>query len=349
MLKEIKIGNTLIGANHPCFIIVEAGVNHNGNIKTALKMIDKAKEIGASAIKFQTFKAEQLAKKDAPKAAYQNLQTKKSETQFEMLKKLELSRDDTIEVFNYCRKIGIECFSTPYGIESAKMLKELNVSAFKIGSGDVDNLPLLRTIATFETPVILSSGMSNLGEVEDAITWLQEGGCKELILLHCVTSYPAKFEDVNLNILKTFQQAFDIPIGFSDHTPGIAIPIAAVALGAKVIEKHFTLDKNMQGPDHKASLEPAEMKAMIEGIRATEKSMGNPIKRVLPNELEIKAVARKSIVAKIDIPKGTILKEEMLTVKRPGKGISPKFWDLVIGQQTRVDLKKDQQLEWNMI
>ncbi len=348
-MKEVKIGKTLVGKNHPAFIIAEAGVNHNGDLATAYKMVDAAIEFGANAIKFQTFKAENLAQKDAPKAAYQKDLTDKDETQYDMLKKLELSKEDTKKVFGYCKDKTIECFSTPYGIESAKLLQELKTSAFKIGSGDVDNYPLLTMIAKLNTPVILSSGMSSLGDVEESIKWVREGGCDDILLLHCVTSYPAKFEDVHLRVLQTFQQAFDVLIGFSDHTPGIAVPIAAVALGAKVIEKHFTLDKNLPGPDHKASLEPQEMKAMIDGIRNVEASMGSPVKRLLSNEIPIKAVARKSITASIAIPKGTVLTEEMLTVKRPGKGISPKYWKIVLGQQTRIDIEIDQVITWDMI
>jgi len=348
-LKEVKIGKTLVGKKHPVFVIAEAGVNHNGELKTAYKMVDAAIKFGANAIKFQTFKAENLAKKDAPKAAYQKELTEKNETQYEMLKKLELSKDDTKKIFEYCKDKNIEYFSTPYGIESAKILKELKTSAFKIGSGDVDNYPLLKAMAKFGIPIILSSGMSSLGEVEDSIRWIREGGCEDIILLHCVTSYPAKFEDVHLRVLRTFQQAFDVPIGFSDHTPGIAIPIAAVALGAKCIEKHFTLDKNMPGPDHKASLEPHEMKAMIEGIRNVEASLGSPVKRLLPNEEPIKAVARKSITAVVKIKKGSIITEDMLTVKRPGSGISPKYWEIIIGQQARVDIEEDQIINWDMV
>ncbi|MHA1185403.1 MAG: N-acetylneuraminate synthase [Candidatus Heimdallarchaeota archaeon] len=348
-MKEVLIGKTLVGKNHPTFVIAEAGVNHNGDLAIAKKMVDAAIESGANAIKFQTFKAENLAKKNAPKAAYQKNLTDKDETQYQMLKKLELSKDDTKKIFSYCEKKAIECFSTPYGIESAKILQELKTSAFKIGSGDTDNYPLLKMIAKLNTPIILSSGMSNLGEVEASIRWVRDGGCEDIILLHCVTSYPAKFEDVHLRVLKTFQQAFDVIIGFSDHTPGIAIPIAAVALGAKVIEKHFTLDKNLPGPDHKASLEPQELKAMIDGIRDVEASLGSPIKRLLPNEIPIKAVARKSITASVDIPKGMIITEEMLTVKRPGKGISPRYWEIVIGQQARIDIEKDQVIGWDMI
>lgn len=348
-MKEFKIGKTKVGGDSPVFVIAEAGVNHNGDLNIAKEMVDAAVEFGASAIKFQTFKAEKLATKEAPKAEYQKELSQKEESQLDMLKKLELSKEETKDIFNYCEKKRIGYFSTPYGFETASILQELGTPAYKIGSSDIDNYPLLKQIAKYGKPVILSSGMSTLGEIVDSLNWLRDGGCKEIALLHCVTSYPAKFEDVNLRVLQTFQQAFDVPIGFSDHTLGIAVSLAAVALGAKLIEKHFTLDKNMVGPDHKASLEPEEMKSMIDGIRNIEKSLGSPVKRLLPSEIPIKEVARKSITAAKDIPKGTLITKAMLAVKRPGTGISPKYWKIIIGRKTKADIKKDEMISWKLV
>jgi len=263
---KTKIGDKLIGEEEPCFIIAEAGVNHNGSIELAKKLIDAAKDAGADAVKFQTFKTENVVVKDAQKAEYQK-ETTGEGSQYEMIKKLELTEEDFRELADYAKEKDIMFLSSPFDKESVDLLNELDVPAFKVGSGEITNLPLLRYIAKKEKPIILSTGMSTLGEIEEALDVIRSEGVEDIILLHCVSNYPARIEDVNLRALGTLKQAFKLPVGFSDHTLGITAPIAAVALGACVIEKHFTLDRNLPGPDHKASLEPEELKEMAKAIR----------------------------------------------------------------------------------
>ena len=344
---KIKIGNKLIGEEEPCFIIAEAGVNHNGSVELAKKLIDIAKEAGADAVKFQTFKAENVVIKHAEKAEYQK--TVKEESQYEMIKKLELAEEDFEELADYAKEKGILFLSSPFDKESVDLLYELDVPAFKVASGEITNFPLLKHIAKKEKPIILSTGMATLGEVEDALNVIRSEGVKDVILLHCVSNYPAAMEDVNLRAIETLKQAFKIPVGFSDHTLGITASIAAVALGACVIEKHFTLDRNLPGPDHKASLEPDELKEMVKAIKDVGTALGEGIKRPTKEEEEIKKVARRSIVAKVDIPKGAIITEEMLDVKRPGTGIDPKYLSFIIGRKTNKDIKKDKILIREMI
>jgi N,N'-diacetyllegionaminate synthase len=326
------------------FIIAEAGVNHNGSIEVAKKMIEIAKECGVDAIKFQTFKAENLVSKNAKKAEYQQKNTNKNETQFEMIKKLELSFGDFKELKNYCEEIGIMFLSTPFDFESIDFLDNLGLEIFKIPSGEITNLPYLRKIGKLRKKVILSTGMADLGEIEDALDVLINAGTKRenITILHCNTEYPTPYEDVNLLAMNTIREAFKVNVGYSDHTLGIEVPIAAVALGAKVIEKHFTLDKNMLGPDHKASLEPNELKEMIKAIRNIEMALGNGIKKPSKSELKNKEIARKSIVAKKDIKKGEVFSEDNLTVKRPGNGISPMRWNEIIGKIANKNYKKDE-------
>lgn len=323
-----------------CFIIAEAGVNHNGNINLAKKLVDKACEAGVDAIKFQTFKAENLVTKEAPKAEYQK-NTTGNGSQFEMLKKLELSFEDHISLKNYCTEKGIIFISTPFDFESVDLLEKIDVPIYKVSSGDLTNLPLLKYIANKNKPIILSTGMANLGEVEEAVEAIYKIGNKNLILLHCTSNYPTAYEDVNLRAMVTMKEAFKLPIGYSDHTIGIEVPIAAVTLGAKVIEKHFTLDKTMDGPDHVASLEPDKLKMMVDGIRNIEKAMGDGIKRCRKNEEKSKFVSRKSIVAKLDIKKGQVITKELLDYKRPSNGLSPEFTDQILGKKAKVEIKRD--------
>ena len=344
----IKIGNKLIGEEEPCFIVAEAGVNHNGSVELAKKLIDAAKDAGADAVKFQTFKAESVVVKDAQKAEYQK-ETTGEGSQYEMIKKLELTEEDFRELADYAKEKDIMFLSSPFDKESVDLLHELDVPAFKVGSGEITNLPLLRYIAKKEKPIILSTGMSTLGEIEEALDVIRSEGVEDIILLHCVSNYPARIEDVNLRAMGTLKQAFKLPVGFSDHTLGITAPIAAVALGACVIEKHFTLDRNLPGPDHKASLEPEELKEMAKAIREVEKALGNGIKKPTKEEEEIKKVARRSIVAKVDISKGAIITEDMLDVKRPGTGIEPKYLKFIIGRKTKEDIKKDEIISLKMI
>lgn len=330
------------------FIIAEAGVNHNGSMDLALKLVDAAKKAGADAVKFQTFKAEKLVKKDAEKAAYQKKNSGASESQYEMLKKLELSEKDFIELKAYCDSTGIMFLSSAFDEESAEFLNSIGMAMFKIPSGEITNLPYLRKIGSFGKPVILSTGMAYLEEIADAVAVFDVCGLprQKLSILHCSTEYPALFHEVNLKAMHTMFEAFKgVTIGYSDHTPGIEIPIVAVALGARVIEKHFTLDINMEGPDHKASLEPHELEAMISSIRHTEVSLGDGIKVPCNSEIPNREIVRKSIVAKIDIKKGEVFSSDNLTVKRPGKGLSPMMWDRIIGQTAKMDFKADAEIE----
>jgi len=325
-------------------IIAEAGVNHNGSLELAKRMIDAAKSAGVDYIKFQTFKAEKLVSINAGKANYQKKTTGTNESQFEMIKKLELDIDTHKELINYCRQKGIEFISTPFDLESIDLLYEIGVPFYKIGSGEITNYPYLKKIASKGLDIVLSTGMSNLGEVEAALNVLTDNGLEreQITLLHANTEYPTPYRDVNLKAMLTLKEAFKTKVGYSDHSLGIEVPIAAVAMGAQVIEKHFTLDRTMQGPDHKASLEPRELKEMVTAIRNIEKASGDGIKKPSPSESKNIAVVRKSIVAASDIKKGEIFTEKNITAKRPGNGISPMKWDEVVGTIAEKDYKKDE-------
>jgi N,N'-diacetyllegionaminate synthase len=329
------------------FIIAEAGVNHNGSLELAKKLVDVAAEAGADAVKFQTFKAEAVVSRFAPKAEYQKQTTDANESQLEMIKKLELSYEDFEGLFRYSQNRGIIFMSTPFDIESARFLKDLGVEIFKIASGEITNYPLLREIGSYGKEIILSTGMAKLGEIEEALELLTIFGTpkEKITVLHCNTEYPTPYEDVNLRAMLTIREAFKVKVGYSDHTLGIEIPVAAVALGACVIEKHFTLDKNLPGPDHRASLEPEELKAMVRAIRNVEKALGSGIKKPSPSELKNLPIARKSIVARRAIKKGEIFTEDNLTVKRPGTGISPMRWTEVLGRKAPRDFKQDEMIE----
>jgi len=325
------------------FIIAEAGVNHNGDINLAKKLIDVAVEAGVDAIKFQTWKTELLVTKEATQAQYQTQNTKIEESQYDMLKKLELSYEDFKDLKKYCDSKKIIFLSTADETTSADFLCELQ-DIFKIGSGEITNLPYLRHIGTLQKKVILSTGMATIGEIEAALDILIEAGTKkeDITVLHANTMYPTPYEDVNLNAMVTIGNTFDIAYGYSDHTLGIEIDIAAVTLGASVIEKHFTLDKTMLGPDHKASLEPDELKTMVNAIRNIEVALGSSIKKPSKSELPNKEVARKSIVAKKDIKKGELFAINNLTTKRPANGISPMLWDNLIGRIASKNYKEDE-------
>ena len=331
--------------NYPkTFIIAEAGVNHNGSPKLAKKMIDAAIDAHADAVKFQTFTANKIMCRSAQKADYQKQTSDKNESQYEMIKKLELDAFAHRELIAYCRQKNIQFLSTPFDLESINFLHDLGMKTFKIPSGEITNLPYLRKIGALKKEIILSTGMADLGEIEDALDVLTGAGTKlkDITVLHCNTEYPTPFEDVNLKAMLTIKAAFPgVNIGYSDHTLGIEIHIAAVAMGATIIEKHFTLDKNLPGPDHKASLESNELKAMVCAIRNIEKALGNGIKKPSPSELKNKPIVRKSIVAARDIRKGKPFTEKNLTAKRPGTGISPMRWDEGIGQNASRDYKQD--------
>lgn len=326
------------------YIIAEAGVNHNGDLNTAKKLIDEAKKAGADAVKFQTFKAENLASKTALKAAYQKQTTDSKQSQYEMLKALELSIKSHTKLIEHAKNIGIEFLSTPFDIDSANLLFELGLSKFKIPSGELTNLPLLRTIAKFKKPIILSTGMATMAEIWDAFNILTTNvALEDITILHANTEYPTPFCDVNLKAMVSIGAEFGVKFGYSDHTLGIAVPIAAVALGASVIEKHFTLDKTQPGPDHKASLEPNELAQMVAGIRAIELALGDGIKSPSPSEIKNINIARKSIVAKFDIKKGEIFTDDNITTKRTTPvGISPMKWDEIIGTPAQKNYKKDE-------
>jgi len=327
------------------FIIAEAGVNHNGDIAVAKKLIDVAANAKADAVKFQTFQARHVVSRLAPKADYQTKTTDTLETQFEMIKKLELGFQAHKELIAYCRFKQIAFLSTPFDIPSIDLLHELGLPIIKIPSGEITNLPYLRHIGKLKKQLILSTGMADIGEIEDALDVLSAVGSniQDVTVLHCNTEYPTPCEDVNLKAMLTIKAAFPgIKVGYSDHTQGIAIAIAAAAMGAEVIEKHFTLDKNMDGPDHQASLVPAELKTMVKAIRNIEIAMGNGVKKPGRSELKNKIIARKSIVAKQVISKGEVLSENNITVKRPGAGISPMRWDEIIGQKAVYDFKEDE-------
>ena len=326
------------------FIIAEAGVNHNGSLKLAKKMVEKAVEAKVDAIKFQTFIAKNLVSRNTEKANYQKLNTNNKESQLEMIKKLELSFEQFIELKRYCDEMRIKFLSTPFDLESIEFLKKLGMKVWKVPSGEITNLPYLRKIAEVADEIILSTGMSDLDEISKAVEILKKEN-KKISILHCNTEYPTPMEDVNLRAMELLKEKFNVEVGYSDHTLGIEVPIAAVALGAKIIEKHFTLDKNMEGPDHKASLEPEELKKMVTGIRNIEKALGKKQKEVTESEKKNKDIARKSIVAKKNIKKGEIFTEESLTVKRPGNGISPMQWDEVIGKISIRNFEEDELIE----
>jgi len=333
--QRVRIGERVLGPEQPCFIIAEAGVNHNGDVELAERLVDVAVEAEADAVKFQTFKANRVVSAAAPKAEYQLWTTDSAESQLEMVKRLELSPQAHRELQAYCQKRGVLFMSTPFDEGSVDLLDELGVPVFKIGSGEVTNWPLLKYIASKGKPVIFSTGMSYLSEVDAAVRVIRDAGCDQLVLLHCVSNYPADPMDVNLRAMHTMRTAFQVPVGYSDHTPGIEVALAAVALGACVIEKHFTLDRQLPGPDHRASLEPDELKAMVQGIRLVEQVLGSGRKVPAPSEADSIRVARRSLVAAHDISTGTVLTEEDLAIKRPGTGLPPAMQPYVVGRTAR--------------
>lgn len=329
-------------------IIAEAGVNHNGSIELAKKLVDEAVSAGVDIIKFQTFKSEKLVSKSARQAEYQQRNIgKKDEGQLAMLKKLELSEDDHYDLINYCKERNIQFFSTAFDLESVEFLHKLGLGLWKIPSGEISNYPYLKQIATYGEPVILSTGMCELVDIEAALNVLTTNGLDKdkITILHCNTEYPTPMQDVNLKAMNEIAEKFGVKVGYSDHTKGIEVPIAAVALGASIIEKHFTLDRNMEGPDHKASLEPDELKQMVTAIRNIELAVGNGHKTVSDSERKNIEIARKSLVAACNIKKGDTLTAENVAVKRPGKGINPMRWNEVIGTKAIRDFSEDELIE----
>lgn len=326
-------------------IIAEAGVNHNGNIETAYKMVDAAKEAGVDIIKFQTAKPELVISKFAQKAEYQKNTTDAEESQLEMCKKIHLKFEEYIPLKKYCESLGIRFLSTPFDLDSVDFLDELGCDMWKIPSGEITNYPYLVEIAKTGKPIILSTGMCTMKDIHAAINVLNEFGAGKITLLHCTTEYPTPYEDVNLNAIDSLRDEFNLEVGYSDHTKGISVPIAAVAKGARVIEKHFTLDRNMEGPDHKASLEPKELRRMVEEIRNIEKALGNGVKEPANSEVKNIDIARKSIVAKKLIRKGEKFTLDNITTKRPGNGVSPMEWNNVLGQVAVRDFEEDELIE----
>jgi len=337
-VKAIRIAGRVIGEGQPCFIIAEAGVNHNGSVEEAMRLVAIAAAAGADAVKFQTFRAERLATKNAPKADYQLSTTNREESQFEMLKRLELSEDDHRRLIAHCREREIIFLSTPFDELSADLLEDLDVTAYKIGSGDITNLPLLNHVARKGKPMIVSTGMATLEEVRTAVETIHAAGNNELVLLHCVSSYPTRAEDANLRAMDTLRRTFRVVVGFSDHTLGIEIPLAAVAMGACVIEKHFTSDRSLPGPDQVTSLEPEELRAMVQGIRKVEAALGQGKKAPAASEANTREVARKSLVAAQDIRAGMAITGEMIAIRRPGSGLPPSMRTNIIGRTARVDI-----------
>jgi len=327
------------------FIIAEAGDNHNGSFDLALKLVDVAVESGADCVKFQTFVTEEVVSKKAEKADYQKQSTGANESQYEMVKKLELSFGQFRKLDSYCKKKGIMFLSTAFDLKSTEFLNTLDMPFWKIPSGEITNLPYLMKIAQTNKNVVLSTGMATVDEIRDAVDVLTNNGAGKITLLHCNTEYPTPMRDVNLKAMNSLHKLFNLDVGYSDHTLGIEVPVAAVALGAKVIEKHFTLDRNMEGPDHQASLEPHELKNMVESIRNIEKALGSDIKKPSQSEIKNINIARKSIVARRNILKGEVFTEENLAVKRPGNGISPMKWFDILGKISTKDFEEDELIE----
>ncbi len=326
------------------FIIAEVGVNHNGSLDLAKQLVDVAVDCGVDAVKFQTFKASSLVTKSAKQANYQTENMGKKESQFDMLQRLELSESDHHDLLSYCKDKNIEFMSTPFDLQSIAFLDALGVKRFKIPSGEITNYPYLKMMGGCNKDIVMSTGMANIGEVEAALQVLIEAGTdkERITILHATTDYPTNMKDVNLTAMQTIASAFNIKVGYSDHTAGIEVPVAAVALGASMIEKHFTLDKSMEGPDHKASLEPDELKAMVKGIRNIELALGDGIKRPSQSEMKNIPVARKSLIAACSIKKGEVFTEQNLTVKRPGTGVSPMRWDEFVGIKANKDYAEDE-------
>ncbi len=346
---SITLHNKPVGYGHCCFIIAEVGVNHNGDVAMARQLIDVAVQGGADAVKFQTFAARRLVSPDAPRADYQLRTTDAHESHYAMLKRLELSQSAHEELMAYAHQKGILFLSTPFDEIAADMLENLGVEAFKISSGELTNLPLLEHIARKQRPMIVSTGMSSLGEVDEAVQTIERAGNPPLVLLHCVSNYPATPEHANLRAMQTMASAFQLPIGYSDHTPGIEVALAAAALGACIIEKHVTLNKALPGPDHQASLEPHEFFAMVQGIRTVESALGNGRKQPASGEAHTASVARKSLVAAQTIPAGTQITRQHILVQRPGTGLPPVMLPYVVGHIAKVDIAEGALLNLDML
>ncbi len=345
-MTTFNIGDHLVGPGHPTFIIAEAGVNHNGDVELAYQLIDAAHAAGATAVKFQTFRAKDGSTRNVQKVGYQAANTGDDGSMYEMIRKLELDYEVFRDLKKYCDDKGIVFLSSPHTPTASPFLADL-VPAFKIGSGDLNNLPFLAQTASYGLPMILGTGMGTMPEIKTAIQTMRAAGAEDIAMLHCTTSYPCPFEDVNLRAMQLMQEELDCMVGYSDHTSGITVPVMAVAMGAHIIEKHFSLDKTMEGPDHKASLEPHELAAMVKAIREAETALGKKEKEPTESEREIMQTVRKSVVANQAIPAGTTITEDMLIIKRPGTGIAPREWENVVGKIAAVDIQEDTLVEWS--
>jgi N-acetylneuraminate synthase len=347
--KAVEIAGRKVGPGHPCFIVAEAGVNHNGDMKLARELVDAAQRAGCDAVKFQSFKTELYVTAHTPKAQYSLAGTDPNESHMEMIKGLELSREQLQELIEYSRKIGIMFLSSPFEVESADILAELGLPAFKVPSGELTNLPLLERVARKRKPVILSTGMATLGEVETGVRTIERAGNHDIVLLHCTSVYPTEPQDVNLRAMQTLSFAFGLPVGYSDHTLGTQIALAAAAMGACVIEKHLTVDRKLPGPDHRASLEPGELGTMVKGVRIVEAALGDGRKAPVAAEADTAIVARKSLVAARTLDAGTVLTEAMIGIKRPGLGLAPAMLPLVLGRKLKKKVKADALLSLDML
>jgi N,N'-diacetyllegionaminate synthase len=345
----MRIGSHAIGEGNPCFVIAEAGVNHNGDVALAKRLLDAAAEAGANAVKFQTFHAESIASSEAPKAAYQVATTGASETQREMLQRLELTNAAHEELSRHASERGIIFCSTPFDIASVDLLEALDVPFFKVASGELTHVPLLRRIARTGRPVVVSTGMSELQEVESALRTLRAAGARDVALLHCLSEYPAPSAEANLRAMATMRERFGTPVGYSDHTLGVEVAVASVALGASILEKHLTLDRSMPGPDHRASLEPGEFSELVRQVRSVESALGDGVKRPGKSEMANRAIARRGVFAAVAIPKGTVLTADMLGCKRPDDGIPASQFDSVVGRRVRLDLRAGEKLSWEQL
>jgi N,N'-diacetyllegionaminate synthase len=343
---SVIIGDRRIGES--VFIIAEAGVNHNGSLKRAMRMVDEAALARADAVKFQAFVTDRLVSSEAPKAEYQS-KSVVGRTQLNMLKPLELGPQDFAAIAERSRKRGIIMLSSAFDEESADVLEKLGVPAYKIGSGDLTNIPLLEHIAKKGKPVLLSTGMATLEEIQEALSAISAQGNNQIVILHCVSSYPSQPQDSNLRVMQVLRERFKVPVGFSDHSKGVEVALAAAALGAVVIEKHFTLSRRLPGPDQRTSLEPSEFRKLVQGVRVVEQALGKPVKEPTPEELKMRLVARRSLVASVSIQKGQVLSRQMVAIKRPGTGIPPKEIGKMIGKRATRNIRRDQVLRWEMV
>lgn len=347
--NAIKLGKRFIGDGYPTIVIAEAGVNHNGSTRLAKRLILAAKNAGADAVKFQTYATEDLIRRRAPKAPYQEESNEDTEDQFEMLRRLELTFEEIMELKKFADEKGITFLSTPFDLGSVKVLERIGVPAFKIGSGDLTNILLLKYVALRKRPILLSTGMASMDDIQLALSTIRSTGNNQIAIMHCTSEYPVSPSDCNLRAIETLKQVFQVPVGYSDHTMGIRTPAFAVAAGACFIEKHLTLDRKMKGPDHKASLEPNEFSEMIQEIRRVEELLGSPAKRPTDGERKMRRYVRKSIVSATNIEEGRIIRDSMLTVKRPGTGIEPKYLPDLIGMISRRKIRKDMLISWDMV